>query len=93
MVIWCLKIARARGKSPLVGVCLLLSPISPLLLAAFRQILPTVGILPMFGLCLLFVVISIFAFLYLAFSDRIPEPSAPKEEDKRTEHLMTLETA
>jgi hypothetical protein len=91
-VIWCLKIARARGKSPGVGVCLLLLPISPLLLAAFRQILPTVGILPMVGLCLLFVVISIFAFLYLAFSDRIPEPSAPKE-DNRTEHLMTLETA
>jgi hypothetical protein len=91
-VIWCLKIARARGKSPLVGFCLLLSPISPLLLAASRPILPVVGILPMVGLCLLFLVISIFTFLYLAFSDRVPEPSAPKE-DKRTEHLMTLETA
>jgi hypothetical protein len=91
-VIWCLKIARARGKSPLVGVCLLLSPISPLLLAACRPILPAVGILPLVGMCLLFVVISIFTFLYLAFSDRVPEPSAPKE-DNRTEHLMTLETA
>jgi hypothetical protein len=91
-VIWCLKIARARGKSPLVGFCLLLSPISPLLLAAFRPILGAVGILPIVGLCLLLVVISIFAFLYLAFSDRVPEPSAPKE-DRRTDHLMTLETA
>jgi hypothetical protein len=89
-VIWCLKIARARGKSPLVGFCLLLSPISPLILAACRPILPVVGILPMVGLCLLLLVISIFAFLYLAFSDRVPEPSAPTE-DKRTEHLMTLE--
>jgi hypothetical protein len=91
-VIWCLKIARARGKSPLVGLCLLLTPISPLILAACRPLLPVVGILPMVGLCLALPVISIFTFLYLAFADRAPQPAAPTE-DKRTEHLMTLETA
>jgi hypothetical protein len=93
-IIWCLKIARARGKSPLVGLCLLLTPISPLILAACRPLLPAVGLLPMVGLCLLLPGISVLTFLYLAFSDRAPQPSAPKnEEDKRTEHLMTLETA
>jgi hypothetical protein len=60
-IVWCFKIASARGKSPLVGFCLLLP------------------------------VISFFAFLYLAFSDA-PKPP-PVKEDRRTEHLMTLETA
>jgi len=61
-IVWCFRIADARGKSPFVGVCLLLP------------------------------VLSLFAFLYLAFSDGAPEPSAPKEDD-RTARLMTLETA
>jgi hypothetical protein len=60
-IVWCFKIASARGKNPFVGFCLLLP------------------------------VISFFAFLYLAFSDSAPEPSV--KEDRRTERLMTLETA
>ncbi len=43
------------------------------------------------GLLLLLPVTNFFAFLYLAFSDGVPEPQAPKE-DNRTSHLMTLET-
>jgi len=60
-IIWCFKIARARGKSPLVGFCLLLP------------------------------VINFFTFLYLTFSGGPKAP--PAKEDRRTEHLMTLETA
>lgn len=61
-IVWCFKIADARGKSFLTGLFLLL-PLT-----------------------------SWLAFLYLALSDSVPEPSAPKE-DSRTAHLMTLETA
>lgn len=47
---------------------------------------------PLTGFCLLLPVINFFAFLYLALSDA-PKARPVKEEDKRTEHLMTLETA
>jgi hypothetical protein len=43
------------------------------------------------GFCLLLPVINFFTFLYLAFADKIPVPAV--KEDKRTDHLMTLETA
>jgi hypothetical protein len=59
MIVWCFKIARARGKNPL------------------------------FGLCLLLPVISLFAFLYLAFADSVPTPAT--KEDRRGSELMTLE--
>jgi|ERR1051325_1609460 hypothetical protein len=62
-VLWCFKIAEARGKSPLVAVGLLLPGI------------------------------SLLVFLYLAFSDSAEQPVGPAKEDRRTEHLMTLETA
>ena len=44
------------------------------------------------GFCLLLPVINFFTFLYLAFADKTPAPPTVKE-DKRTDHLMTLETA
>ena len=61
-VVWCFKIGKARGKSPVTG---------------FIMLIPILGVLP---------------FLYLAFADKVPAP-APAKEDRRTEHLMTLETA
>ena len=62
-IIWCFKIAKERGKSPVTGFFLLpLLPTSPLV------------------------------FLYLAFADKVPSTPTVKE-DRRTDHLMTLETA
>jgi hypothetical protein len=58
-VLWCLKIAKARGKSVWAGVLLLLP------------------------------VISLFAFLYLAFSNG----AAPKKHREPESRLMTLEAA
>ena len=60
-ILWCFKIAKARHKSPLIGLFLLLPPV------------------------------NFFTFLYLAFADKIPTPTV--KEDRRTDHLMTLETA
>jgi len=48
---------------------------------------------PLAGLALLLPGISLFAFLYLAFSDSVPEAEPITKEDKRTSRLMTLETA
>src|SRR4030095_15445441 len=61
-LVWCFKIASARGKSPFTG---------------FLMLVPLLGVLP---------------FLYLAFAEKVPASPAPKE-DRRTDHLMTLETA
>ena len=55
-VLWCLNIAKARGKSVWVGVLLFL-PIT-----------------------------NLFAFLYLAFSDRMPS----KHDDESEPKIMTL---
>lgn len=57
-VLWCLNIAKARGKSVWIGVLLFL-PIT-----------------------------NLFAFLYLAFSDRLPS----KHDDESEPRIMTLET-
>jgi hypothetical protein len=59
-VMWCFKIARARGKSSVVGFFLLLPGI------------------------------SLLAFFYLAFADKVPVPAV--KEDRRGSELMTLET-
>jgi hypothetical protein len=47
---------------------------------------------PVTGFLMLIPVLGLFPFLYLAFADKVPQPAAPKE-DRRTDHLMTLETA
>jgi hypothetical protein len=62
-IVWCFKIAKARGKSAAAGFFLL-------------PFLPT----------------SPLVFLYLAFADKIPTQPVI-QEDRRTDHLMTLETA
>jgi len=60
-IIWCFKIADARGKTAFVGILLILP------------------------------VTSLFAFLYLAFSNGAPV--AEEETKPRRMELMTLETA
>lgn len=86
-IIWSFKIARARGKSPLVGFCLILPLFDVPVAGALAALAP-----PLLGLSSLLPVVSFLTFLYLAFSDRVPEPAVPKE-DNRTSRLMTLETA
>jgi hypothetical protein len=86
-IIWSFKIASARGKSPLVGFCLMLPLFDVPAAGALAALAP-----PLIGLSSLLPVVSLLTFLYLAFSDGVPaEPIA--KEDKRTAHLMTLETA
>jgi len=46
---------------------------------------------PLIGFLLLLPLVNFFTFLYLAFADKVPVPTV--KEDRRTEHLMTLETA
>jgi hypothetical protein len=46
---------------------------------------------PVTGFLMLVPLLGVFPFLYLAFADKVPAPAV--KEDKRTEHLMTLEVA
>lgn len=86
-IIWSFKIASARGKSPIVGFCLILPLFDVPIAGALAALAPA-----MVGLSSFLPVVSFLTFLYLAFSDAVPTPELPKE-DGRTEHLMTLETA
>lgn len=89
-IIWSFKIASARGKSSLVGFCLILPLFDVPVAGALAAIAPR-----LMGLSSLLPVVSLLTFLYLAFSDGAPspEPSDKDKEDKRTANLMTLETA
>jgi len=46
---------------------------------------------PVTGFLMLVPVLGVFPFLYLAFADKVPAPAV--KEEKRTDHLMTLEVA
>lgn len=86
-IIWAFKIASARGKSSLLGFCLILPFFDVPVAATFRTFAPA-----LIGLSSLLPVVSMLTFLYLAFSDTAPTPE-PAKEDNRTSRLMTLETA
>jgi len=84
-----LRAARMSPAWAIVSLLILPALIAPIVwcfkIAKARQKSPVVGfflLLPPF---------NFFTFLYLAFADKVPTPTV--KEDRRTEHLMTLETA
>ena len=86
-IVWCIKICIARGKNPLAGFCSILALFNGPIAAALTFFAP-----PLVKLCPILSVIGLFAFLYLAFSSAVRAPEPAAKEDKRTAHLMTLET-
>jgi hypothetical protein len=90
-VIWSFKIADARGKTAVIGVCLVLPVIISPILSAFAASQPAAQVpWPVLGIIFLTSsVLSLLAFLFLAFSSSSYRPAAKVAQPVE---IMTLET-